>query len=102
MLPIREYTEDRFIFMATAMGTVKKTSLVAFSRPRTAGIIAVGLEDGDKLVGVDITDGTRDVMMFTTEGKAIRFSEDDVRPMGRNAAGVRGIRLPGRRDASFR
>jgi DNA gyrase subunit A len=94
VLPIREYTEDRFIFMATATGTVKKTSLVAFSRPRLAGIIAVGLEDGDKLVGVDITDGTRDVMMFTTEGKAIRFSEDDVRPMGRNAAGVRGIRLP--------
>jgi DNA gyrase subunit A len=94
VLPIREYTEDRFIFMATATGTVKKTSLVAFSRPRTAGIIAVGLEEGDKLVGVDITDGTRDVMMFTTEGKAIRFSEDDVRPMGRNAAGVRGIRMP--------
>ncbi len=94
VLPIREYTEDRFIFMATATGTVKKTSLVAFSRPRTAGIIAVGLEEGDKLVGVDITDGSRDVMMFTTEGKAIRFSEDDVRPMGRNAAGVRGIRMP--------
>jgi DNA gyrase subunit A len=94
VLPIREYQEDRYIFMATAMGTVKKTSLVAFSRPRTAGIIAVGLEEGDQLVGVDITDGTRDVMMFTTEGKAIRFAEDDVRPMGRNAAGVRGIRLP--------
>jgi DNA gyrase subunit A len=94
VLPIREYTEDRYIFMATAMGTVKKTSLVAFSRPRTAGIIAVGLDEGDKLVGVDITDGTRDVMMFTSEGKAIRFSEDDVRPMGRNAAGVRGIRIP--------
>jgi DNA gyrase subunit A len=94
VLPIREYEEDKYIFMATAFGTVKKTSLVAFSRPRTAGIIAVGLEDGDQLVGVDITDGKRDVMMFTTEGKAIRFSEDDVRPMGRNAAGVRGIRLP--------
>ncbi len=73
---------------------MKKTSLVAFSRPRTAGIIAVGLDEGDKLVGVDITDGTCDVMMFTSEGKAIRFSEDDVRPMGRNAAGVRGIRIP--------
>jgi DNA gyrase subunit A len=94
VLPIREYEEEKYIFMATAMGTVKKTSLVAFSRPRTAGIIAVGLEEGDQLVGVDITDGKRDVMMFTTEGKAIRFSEDDVRPMGRNAAGVRGIRLP--------
>ncbi len=94
VLPIREYEEDKYVFMATAMGTVKKTSLVAFSRPRTAGIIAVGLEEGDQLVGVDITDGKRDVMMFTTEGKAIRFAEDDVRPMGRNAGGVRGIRLP--------
>ncbi|MBP6107895.1 MAG: DNA gyrase subunit A [Steroidobacteraceae bacterium] len=94
VLPIREYEEEKYIFMATALGTVKKTSLIAFSRPRTAGIIAVGLEEGDQLVGVDITDGKRDVMMFTTEGKAIRFAEDDVRPMGRNAAGVRGIRLP--------
>jgi DNA gyrase subunit A len=94
VLPIREYEEDKYIFMATAMGTVKKTSLVAFSRPRTAGIIAVGLEEGDQLVGVDITDGKRDVMMFTTEGKAIRFAEEDVRPMGRNAGGVRGIRVP--------
>src|SRR5512139_1397325 len=94
VLPIREYEEDKYVFMATAMGTVKKTSLVAFSRPRTAGIIAVGLDEGDKLVGVDITDGKRDVMLFTTEGKAIRFPEDDVRAMGRNAAGVRGIRLP--------
>src|SRR5512137_493888 len=85
VLPIREYEEEKYIFMATALGTVKKTSLVAFSRPRTAGIIAVGLEEGDQLVGVDITDGKRDVMMFTTEGKAIRFPEDDVRPMGRNA-----------------
>ncbi|HEX5650546.1 MAG TPA: DNA gyrase subunit A [Steroidobacteraceae bacterium] len=94
VLPIREYEEDRYVFMATALGTVKKTSLVAFSRPRTAGIIAVGLDDGDKLVGVDITDGKRDVMLFTTEGKAVRFSEEDVRAMGRNAAGVRGIRMP--------
>jgi DNA gyrase subunit A len=94
VLPIREYEENRYVFMATAFGTVKKTSLVAFSRQRTAGIIAVGLEQGDRLVGVDITDGHRDVMMFTTEGKAIRFSEDDVRAMGRNAAGVRGIRVP--------
>ena len=94
VLPIREYEEDKYIFMATAMGTVKKTSLVAFSRPRVAGIIALGLEDGDRLVGVDITDGRRDVMLYTTEGKAIRFSEEDVRAMGRNAAGVRGIRMP--------
>jgi len=94
VLPIREYQEDRFIFMATAGGTVKKTPLSAFSRPRTAGIIAVDLEPGEKLVGVAITDGTRDVMLCSSEGKAIRFNEGDVRAMGRNAAGVRGIRLP--------
>ena len=94
VLPIREYEEGRFVFMATAGGTVKKTPLVAFSRPRAAGIIAVDLEPGEKLVGVAITDGTRDVMLFSSEGKAIRFDEDDVRAMGRNAAGVRGIRLP--------
>ena len=94
VLPIREYEEGLFVFMATAGGTVKKTPLVAFSRPRAAGIIAVDLEPGEKLVGVAITDGTRDVMLFSSEGKAIRFSEDDVRAMGRNAAGVRGIRLP--------
>jgi len=80
--------------MATAGGTVKKTPLSAFSRPRSAGIIAVDLEPGEKLVGVAITDGTRDVMLCSSSGKAIRFAEDDVRPMGRNAAGVRGIRLP--------
>jgi DNA gyrase subunit A len=94
VLPIREYTEDRFVFMATARGTVKKTPLAAFSRPRTAGIIAVGLDEGDKLVGVAITDGTRDVMLCGSGGKAVRFPEDDVRAMGRTAAGVRGIRLP--------
>jgi DNA gyrase subunit A len=94
VLPIREYEESLFVFMATAGGTVKKTPLVAFSRPRAAGIIAVDLEPGEKLVGVAITDGTRDVMLFSSEGKAIRFAEDDVRAMGRTAAGVRGIRLP--------
>jgi len=94
VLPIREFEEDRFVFMATAGGTVKKTPLSAFSRPRLAGIIAIDLEPGEKLVGVAITDGTRDVMLCSSEGKAIRFSEDDVRAMGRNAAGVRGIRLP--------
>jgi len=94
VLPIREYAEGLFVFMATAGGTVKKTPLVAFSRPRSAGIIAVDLEPGEKLVGVAITDGTRDVMLCSSEGKAIRFAEDDVRAMGRNAAGVRGIRLP--------
>ena len=94
VLPIREYEEGRFVFMATAAGTVKKTPLVAFSRPRAAGIIAVDLEPGEKLVGVAITDGTRDVMLCSSEGKAVRFYEDEVRAMGRNAAGVRGIRLP--------
>jgi DNA gyrase subunit A len=94
VLPIREYEDDRFVFMATATGTVKKTPLAAFARPRTAGIIAVGLDEGDKLVGVAITDGTRDVMLCSSGGKAVRFPEDDVRAMGRTAAGVRGIRLP--------
>jgi DNA gyrase subunit A len=79
--------------MATSFGTVKKTSLALFSRPRASGIIAVDLDPGDKLVGVAITDGTKDILLFTTGGKAIRFSEDEVRPMGREAAGVRGVRL---------
>jgi DNA gyrase subunit A len=93
MLPIREYPEDRFVFMATSQGTVKKTPLEAFSRPRSAGIIAVGLDEGDRLVGVDITDGNHEVILTTTAGKAIRFGEQDVRPMGREATGVRGITL---------
>jgi DNA gyrase subunit A len=94
VLPIRDYEDDKFVFMATATGTVKKTPLSAFSRPRMAGIIAVGLDPGDKLVGVAITDGTRDVMLCSSGGKAVRFPEGDVRAMGRTAAGVRGIRLP--------
>jgi len=98
VLPIREYEDDRYVFMATARGTVKKTPLTAFSRPRTAGIIAVGLDEGDKLVGVAITDGTRDVMLCSSGGKAVRFPEDDVRAMGRTAAGVRGIRVPDDED----
>jgi len=77
----------------TAQGTVKKTSLEAFSRPRQAGIIAVDLEPGDRLVGVDITDGSKQIMICSSDGKAIRFLEEDVRPMGRTAGGVRGIRL---------
>ena len=93
MLPIRDYPEDRFVFMATSQGTVKKTPLEAFSRPRAAGIIAVTLDQSDHLVGVDITDGANEIMLATTAGKAIRFPEDDVRPMGREAAGVRGIAL---------
>ncbi len=98
VLPIREYEDDRYVFMATARGTVKKTPLSAFSRPRSAGIIAVGLDEGDKLVGVAITDGTRDVMLCSSGGKAVRFPEDDVRAMGRTAAGVRGIRVPDMED----
>ena len=93
VLPIREYTEDRYIFMATANGTVKKTPLTDFSRPRANGIIAVDLRDDNQLVGVDITDGSQDIMLFSSAGKAVRFNESAVRPMGRTAAGVRGIRL---------
>jgi len=93
MLPIRDYPQERCVFMATSQGTVKKTPLEAFSRPRAAGIIAVTLEAGDRLVGVDITDGSKEIMLCTSGGKAIRFHEDEVRPMGREAAGVRGIAL---------
>lgn len=93
ILPIKEYSADKFIFMATANGTVKKTSLEHFSRPRANGIIALELADGDRLVGVDITNGERDIMLFSDSGKAIRFSENEVRPMGRTARGVRGIKL---------
>ena len=93
MLPIRDYAPDKYVFMVTSQGTVKKTPLEAYSRPRSAGIIAVGLDEGDRLVGVDITDGSNDVMLTTTAGKAIRFAEDDVRPMGREATGVRGVSL---------
>ncbi|WP_297527212.1 DNA gyrase subunit A [Thiohalobacter sp.] len=93
VLPVREYADDQYIFMATASGTVKKTPLSAFSRPRSSGIIALELREGDRLVDVALTDGERDVMLFSDAGKAIRFHESDVRPMGRTAAGVRGIRL---------
>jgi DNA gyrase subunit A len=93
VLPIRDYTEGDFVFMATAQGTVKKTPLTAFSRPRATGIIAVDLRDDDSLVDVQLTNGERDIMLFASSGKAIRFHESDVRPMGRTAAGVRGIRL---------
>ncbi|HVC29092.1 MAG TPA: DNA gyrase subunit A [Gammaproteobacteria bacterium] len=92
-LPVRDYSEDRYVFMATRLGTVKKTSLDNFSRQRSSGIIALELNKGDALVGVAITDGKRDVLLFASNGKSIRFHEADVRPMGRNAAGVRGIQL---------
>ncbi|MGH8196634.1 MAG: DNA gyrase C-terminal beta-propeller domain-containing protein, partial [Steroidobacteraceae bacterium] len=93
VLAIREFDESHFVFMATALGTVKKTPLSAFSRPRANGIIAVSLDESDCLVGVALTDGKREILLTTTDGKAIRFDEDQVRPMGREAAGVRGIRL---------
>jgi DNA gyrase subunit A len=94
VVPIKEFDENHFVFMATAQGTVKKTPLADFSRPRPSGIIAVGLDEGDYLIGAALTDGSYDVMLFSSEGKAIRFHEDDVRPMGRQATGVRGMRLP--------
>jgi DNA gyrase subunit A len=93
ILPVKEFSEGRYVFMATQMGTVKKTSLADFSRPRPSGIIAVDLADGDRLIGVALTDGTHDVMLFSSGGKAVRFDENDVRPMGRNAHGVRGMML---------
>jgi len=94
VLPIRTFDKDSFVFMATSGGTVKKTPLSMFSRPRASGIIAVDLRGEDKLVDVAITDGMREIMLIASHGKAIRFSEADVRAMGRGAAGVRGIRLP--------
>jgi len=93
ILPIREYDENRFVFFATANGTVKKTPLKDFSRPRASGIIAVELREDDQLVGVELTNGEQDVLLFSSGGKAIRYGESDVRPMGRNAVGVRGIKL---------
>jgi DNA gyrase subunit A len=93
ILPVKEFDENHFVFMATANGTVKKTALAAFSRPMSRGIIAVNLDDGDYLIGVAITDGKRDIMLFSDGGKAVRFAESEVRGMGRNAAGVRGMRL---------
>jgi DNA gyrase subunit A len=93
LLPVKQYDEQHFVFMATSQGTVKKTPLTAFSRPRTSGIIAVDLADNDRLVGVALTDGQREVILVSSGGKAIRFPEDEVRPMGREAAGVRGLKL---------
>jgi DNA gyrase subunit A len=93
VLPVKQYDEQHFVFMATSQGTVKKTPLDAFSRPRAAGIIAIDLHDNDRLVGVALTDGQREVLLVTSGGKAIRFPEEEVRPMGREAAGVRGVKL---------
>ena len=92
--PIKEYAEGHYVFMATSAGTVKKTPLSQFSRPRASGIIAIDLRGDDKLVDVAITDGEAEILLVASHGKAIRFKESDVRPMGRGAAGVRGIKLP--------
>ncbi|WP_086984154.1 DNA topoisomerase (ATP-hydrolyzing) subunit A [Vibrio aphrogenes] len=93
ILRVDEFAEDKFIFMATGDGTVKKTSLASFSNVRANGLIAVNLRDDDALIGVDITSGDDEIMLFSKEGKVVRFSEEHVRAMGRTAAGVRGIRL---------
>jgi len=93
ILPVKEFDDGHFVFMATANGTVKKTPLSDFSRPRQMGIRAVDLDEGDYLIGVALTNGHHDIMLFSDAGKAVRFSEQDVRPMGRTARGVRGMRL---------
>ena len=93
LLPVADYNPNKFIVMATAGGMVKKTALDEFSRPRTNGIIAINLRDEDELVGVDITDGKNEIMLFSSQGRCVRFDENQVRAMGRGAAGVRGIKL---------
>lgn len=93
ILPTRDYPEDKFVVMATKNGTIKKTPLPEYSRPRNGGIIALNLVEGDELIGVDITDGNGDIMLFSDAGKVVRFAEEQVRSMGRTATGVRGIRL---------
>jgi DNA gyrase subunit A len=93
VLPIKQFDDGHFVFMATSQGTVKKTPLSAFSRPRASGIIALGLDTDDRLVGVALTDGTCEIILSSSGGKSIRFHEDEVRPMGREATGVRGIKL---------
>ncbi|GAA6134327.1 DNA topoisomerase (ATP-hydrolyzing) subunit A [Oceaniserpentilla sp. 4NH20-0058] len=95
ILPIREYTEGHYIFMATEKGTVKKTDLTAFSRQRSSGLIALELDEDDTLMGAAITDGTKDILLMSDAGKAVRFAEENVRGMGRTARGVRGIKLAG-------
>jgi DNA gyrase subunit A len=92
-LPVKEYREDRFVIMATKRGIIKKTELSAYSNPRQGGIIALGLEEGDKLIGLHVTDGQREILLGTKQGITIRFKEDEVRPMGRTAYGVKGITL---------
>jgi DNA gyrase subunit A len=98
VLPVKAFEDDKYVFLATRLGTVKKTSLAEFARPRTSGIIALELRPEDRLIGAGITGGQQDIMLFAKAGKAIRFSEQDVRPMGRTAAGVRGLKLAGADD----
>ncbi len=93
ILPVKEFDEDHFVFMSTANGTVKKTALTQFARPRSVGLRAIGLDDGDRLVNTAITDGQSDIILFASNGKAARFNESEVRAMGRTSRGVRGIRL---------
>ena len=93
ILPVKEFSDDKFIFFATSDGTVKKTALSQFANPRKAGIISIALDEGDFLIGVALTDGKHDVMLFSDEGKAVRFDENDVRSMGRDTRGVRGMNL---------
>ena len=94
ILPVRDYPDDHFVFMATAKGTVKKTALSQFSRPRSSGLIALDIKEGDRLIGAAITNGSNHVMLLNSAGKMIRFDESNVRAMGRTAGGVRGMRLP--------
>ena len=98
-LNIRDFTEDKYVIVSTKNGTIKKTKLDAYSRPRRTGIIAVNLQDGDDIIGVDITNGEQDIILGTRKGKAIRFNEAHVRNMGRSATGVRGVTLDGKDDA---
>jgi len=93
VLPVRDFPEDRYVFFATRNGTVKKTPLADYSRPRTSGIRAIEIDDGDGLVEAELTDGSRDILVFASNGKAVRFAEAEVRPMGRVTRGVRGMRL---------
>lgn len=95
ILPVRDFSENAYVVMATALGLIKKVALVDFSRPRTSGIIAVELREGDHLICADITTGHNDILLFTDEGKVVRFNEENVRCMGRQAAGVRGVKLTG-------
>ncbi len=94
ILPVREFSDDRFVFMTTRAGIVKKSALSDFSRPRSSGIIALGLDEGDYLIGASMTDGSHEVMLFSDAGKAVRFDEQEVRAMGRSARGVKGMELP--------